>query len=73
MKVLIAVRNIAREVVVDIDMSADDFTNTVKHAVANREVLELSDTQGQKYLIPAEAIGFTQIVAEESRRVGFAL
>lgn len=73
MKVLIAVRQVAREVVVDVDMSTEDFANAVKHAVANREILELTDNQGQKYLIPAEAIGFTQIVAEESRRVGFAL
>lgn len=73
MKVLIAVRQVAREVMVDVDMSEQDFAHAVKAAVADNAVLELSDTQGQKYLIPAGAIGYTQIIAEESRRVGFAL
>lgn len=73
MKVIIGVRNVAREVMVDVEMSAEDFSAAVKHAVAHGEVLDLTDSHGQNFLIPGSAIGFTQITAEEPRRVGFAL
>ena len=36
-------------------------------------VLDLTDTKGQRTLVPAHAIGFVQIPAETKRRVGFAI
>lgn len=73
MKVTIGVRNVARELILDLDMSAEDFSASVKAALTHGDVLDLTDTQGQRVLVPADAIGFTQIGSEEPRRVGFAL
>lgn len=73
MKVVIGVRDVVRELIVDVDMSAEDFTQAVRHAITENQILELTDAQGAKVMVPGSAIGFTQIAADEPRRVGFAL
>ena len=73
MKVTIGVRNVARELILDLDMTADDFAASLKAALTHGDILDLTDSQGQRILVPADAIGFTQIGSEEPRRVGFAL
>ncbi|WP_175956906.1 DUF3107 domain-containing protein [Schaalia sp. Marseille-Q2122] len=73
MKVTIGVRNVARELILDLDSTADDFAAQLTAALNQGTVLDLTDAQGQRVLIPADAIGFTQIGSEEPRRVGFAL
>lgn len=73
MKVTIGVRNVARELVFDLDMTADDFAAHLTTALNQGTILDLTDAHGQRVLIPATAIGFSQIGSEEPRRVGFAL
>lgn len=73
MKVVIGVRNVAHELIVDVNMSAEEFTQAVRHAIHDNHILELTDSQGDKILVPGQAIGFTQITADEPRRVGFHL
>jgi hypothetical protein len=34
-------------------------------------VLKLSDSKGRLYIVPTEALGYVEIGAEETRRVGF--
>lgn len=71
MKVIIGIQHVARELALDIDMTHEEFTQAVCTAVSTAECLQLTDTQGQHYVIPGRAIAFTQVVTEAPRRVGF--
>lgn len=71
MEVKIGVQRVAREVVVDTDLSADEVTKAVTDALASSEPLVLSDARGQRVVIPSTAIGYVDIAGETRGRVGF--
>lgn len=71
MKVVIGVQHVARELVLDIEMSSEEFINAVKNASASESVLELTDAQGQQYIVPGKSIAYAQVTSNEPRRVGF--
>jgi hypothetical protein len=35
------------------------------------KVLKLTDNKGRRFIVPADALGYVEIGAEEARRVGF--
>ena len=45
--------------------------NPVSAALTGGTVLSLQDEKGRTVLVPATAVAFVEIGAEESRRVGF--
>ena len=49
-------------------------SNTTRQRAAisgGSPVLELTDNHGGQFLVPTSAVGYVQIGAEETRRVGF--
>lgn len=71
MEVRIGVQNAVREVVIDVNESADQVTKAVNAALAKGEVLSLKDERGRTVIVPAASIAYIDIAASESRKVGF--
>lgn len=70
MEIRIGVQNVAREIVIETDMTADEVSKAVTEAVAG-STLDLSDTKGRRLVVPAGALGYVEIGEETKRRVGF--
>lgn len=74
MEILIGIRGNKNLLGLDVDMSENELMAKVNEALASDHgVLDLTDTKGQRTLVPAHAIGYVQIAAKTERRVGFAL
>lgn len=71
MEITIGVQNLPRELSVDTDLTADQVTATLKKALADGGILELTDTRGRRVLVPTATIGYVEVGPEETRRVGF--
>lgn len=71
MEVTIGVQNLAREIVVDTDLSAEAVATAVADALGGAPALELVDSRGRRVIIPGDAIGYVEIGSEEQRKVGF--
>lgn len=72
MEIRIGIKNAGRELAFESDQSAADIEATVASALAGgSKVLTLSDNKGRKFVVPADALAYIEIGAEESRRVGF--
>jgi len=70
-EVKIGIRDVAREVVLESTQSPDSVAAAVERAVSSGELLKLVDEKGRLIVVPGNLIGFVEIGAEESRRVGF--
>ena len=74
MEILIGIRGNKNLLGFDVDMTESELTAKVNEALASDHgVLDLTDTKGQRTLVPAHAIGYVQIAAKTERRVGFAI
>ena len=71
MEITIGVQNLARELVVETDDTAEAVTAAVREAIADGGVLELTDARGRTLLVPTATIGYVELGAEEQRKVGF--
>ncbi|KQU00149.1 MULTISPECIES: DUF3107 domain-containing protein [Sanguibacter] len=71
MEITIGVQNLAREIVVETDATADDVAARVSAALKDGTVLELTDAKGRRVLVPAATIGYVELGSEEQRKVGF--
>lgn len=71
MEVKIGIRDVAREVVLESTQSPEGVAAAVDRAVGTGELLKLIDEKGRMIVVPGALIGFVEIGAEESRRVGF--
>lgn len=72
MDITIGIRNVAREVMLESDQTADEIAAQVNAALAGKPTLELVDQRGRRVIVPTEAIGFVEIGAEAKGHVGFA-
>jgi hypothetical protein len=70
-EITIGVQNLAREIVVETDATADDVAARVSAALKDGSVLELTDAKGRRVLVPAATIGYVELGSEEQRKVGF--
>jgi hypothetical protein len=76
-EITIGVRDIQRELSLEVDGDADALAADVSAAIAKaadgdaNAVLDLTDTKGNRVLVPAAALAYVQIGAQETRRVGF--
>ncbi|MFT3945082.1 MAG: DUF3107 domain-containing protein [Ancrocorticia sp.] len=73
MEINIGVRNVARELNLDIDLTAEELDKAVKNALGLGLPLELSDSSGRSVIVPADAIGYVEVASVQPRRVGFGL
>lgn len=72
MQVKIGIRNVARELEFETTMTESQISDLVSRAVSGEsKVLTLTDSKGNAHIVPAEAIGYVFVGAEETRRVGF--
>jgi hypothetical protein len=70
-EVKIGIRDIAREVVVETDSTPDEVSRMVEEAVGKGSLLRLTDDKGRQVVVPGASIGYVEIGAAESRRIGF--
>ncbi|MDZ4090253.1 DUF3107 domain-containing protein [Pseudarthrobacter sp. PvP090] len=71
MEVKIGIQNIGREIVLESSQEADAVAKVVGEAIAKGTELRLTDEKGRQIIIPANVLGYVEIGAEETRRVGF--
>ena len=76
MEITIGVRNVARELTVDVPEDADAITKIVKDAMAKSKddpgaALEFTATSGRHVVVPVSALAFVEFGGDEQRRVGF--
>lgn len=71
MEVKIGVQNVAREIVLESTLSAQEVSRAVAAALEGSPTLELTDDRGRVVVVPSNAIAYVEIGAEEVRRVGF--
>jgi hypothetical protein len=71
-EIRIGILNAPRELSFESDETASDVSSKVSAAISGgNPVLELNDNKGATFVVPVAAIGYVQIGAEETRRVGF--
>jgi hypothetical protein len=70
-EVKIGIQNIGREIVLESTQDADAVAKVVGDALAKGTELRLTDEKGRLIIVPASVLGYVEIGAQESRRVGF--
>jgi hypothetical protein len=70
-EVKIGIRDVAREVVLESELTPDAVAKAVAEAVGKGTALQLTDDKGRLIIVPGERIGYVEIGPAESRRVGF--
>jgi 3-hydroxyacyl-CoA dehydrogenase len=72
MEVKVGVKGVARELLVETDLTPDEVAALVQECAGETTgVLELTDVRGRRVLIPAEKLAYVEIGEQETRRVGF--
>ncbi|MCY0903478.1 DUF3107 domain-containing protein [Arthrobacter sp. H14-L1] len=71
MEIKIGIQNVGREIVLESTQTLDEVAAKVTEAIAKGIELRLTDEKGRVVLVPANVLGYVEIGAEESRRVGF--
>ena len=73
MNITIGIKASPRELDLEINLSEDEFFAQVSEALRAQTPLLLTDTKGEKTLIPAQAISYVRVTAPQTHRVGFAI
>lgn len=71
MEISIGIRNVARELSLDVDLTAHEVSERVEKALAAGAVLSFTDKEGNVVVVPTDALGYVQCKEAEARRVGF--
>ncbi|KUM36000.1 DUF3107 domain-containing protein [Arthrobacter sp. EpRS71] len=71
MEVKIGIQNVGREIVLESSLDADAVAKIVAEAVTKGSELRLTDDKGRQIIVPGNVLGYVEIGAEETRRVGF--
>ncbi len=69
--ITIGMRDVARELVLESDLSSEAVTKQVLKALEVGAPIELVDSKGRKVIVPSTALGYIEIGSDEQRRVGF--
>ena len=70
MEIKIGIQNVNREIILESSESADAIAELVGQALSGTE-LRLKDSKGRLVIVPTGVLGYVEIGAEETRRVGF--
>ena len=74
MEIFIGIRGNTRLLGFDVDMSENELMAKLNEVLPSTQgVLDLTDTKGQRTLVPAQALAYVQVAAKSERRVGFAI
>ncbi|HHU09734.1 MAG TPA: DUF3107 domain-containing protein [Intrasporangiaceae bacterium] len=72
MEVKIGVQNVARELSIETEQSAEEIAAAVRSALTeSAPVLSLTDSKGREVLVPTAALAYVQVGESEIGRVGF--
>ncbi len=71
MEVKIGIRDVAREVVLESELTPDAVAEAVESALSSQGMLKLTDDKGKLIMVPGQLIGYVEIGAPETRRIGF--
>ncbi|RHW28638.1 DUF3107 domain-containing protein [Nocardioides immobilis] len=71
MEVKIGVQNAARELTVETDESSDAIEKLVTDAIAKGGVVVLTDSKGQRTVVPADKLAYVHIGRSVAGQVGF--
>ena len=71
MEIRIGILHAPREIVFESGDSAEAIQAAVDAAIAANATLRLQDDKGRVVIVPAANLGYVDIAAAESRRVGF--
>jgi hypothetical protein len=70
-EVKIGIQNVNREIILESSESADAIAELVSQAMSGGTELRLTDSKGRQVIVPTSVLGYVEIGAEETRRVGF--
>ncbi|TCK26472.1 DUF3107 domain-containing protein [Pseudonocardia endophytica] len=74
MKVKIGIAESPRELVVSSDRTPDEVAEQVSGAMKSDDgLLDLTDDQGNRFVVPVARISYVEIAPESERKVGFGL
>lgn len=73
MDIKIGIQNVAREVTLESNQTADEVLGLINAAIAEGGVLDLADDKGRRVIVPGSQIGYVELGAENQRRVGFGV
>jgi Protein of unknown function (DUF3107) len=70
-EIKIGIQNVGREIVFESEEAPEDVAEIVSKAMNGGAELRLKDAKGRLVIVPSNVLGYVEIGAEESRRVGF--
>ncbi|MFI6482609.1 DUF3107 domain-containing protein [Nonomuraea sp. NPDC050663] len=72
MEIKIGVRSVHRELIVEVDLTAEQVEEEIRQAMAaDRGVFAITDVKGRRVVVPVASLGFVEIGEDEARPVGF--
>ena len=71
MEIKIGVQHSPREIVLDVDDTAEKIAKALDAAKSNNATMVLTDVKGRKVLLPADQVAYIEIGEPETRKVGF--
>jgi hypothetical protein len=71
LEIKIGIQNVGREIVLDSAQTAEEVAKLVSDALSKGSELRLIDDKGRIIIVPGQSLGYVELGAEESRRVGF--
>lgn len=71
MEVKIGIQQAARELVLEVDHSAEEVGTLVAEALASDGVVTLVDTKGRQVFVPAAKLAYVEIGTSTAGSVGF--
>lgn len=73
MDIKIGVKEVGRELTLDIEGSAEELIHKIQSSLKDGEPIDLTDKKGSRYLIPDDTFAYLEISAVENHRVGFGI
>ncbi|MGO0603470.1 DUF3107 domain-containing protein [Brevibacterium linens] len=72
MEIKIGVKQTQREIIVETDEDAKALVARIEEKIQTEGLLTFTDTKGRQVFVPSASLGYLEIGAETSRRVGFS-
>jgi len=70
-EIKIGIQNVNREIILESSETADAIADLVAEAMSSTSELRLKDSKGRQVIVPTSVLGYVEIGAEETRRMGF--
>lgn len=71
MKIRIGIQHSNLEQELEVNMTPEELSSKVAHAISSGTVLELTDAKGNALLIPGAHLAFVRVISDDKPRVGF--